>query len=185
MQRIRTNGTLLVLMFIFGAHLIFTAPSVVTSYKIDDNLEKVFRNERNVVQLIDVTARANDDDKKSLITYQQINQPKAISKDKADVAEDWRLYEITVEGFSKIGSGEGDSILLISTQHKESCQENSSTQFPAWKIDKSVSGEGNFRLKINHAKELAGKTLYLCFFNESSKQFEHFGNESRFFIDSG
>jgi hypothetical protein len=185
MQRLRTNGTLLVLMFIFGAHLIFIAPSVVTSYKIDDNainLEKVFRNERNVLQLIDVTTRANDDDKKSLITYQPINQPKAISED-----EDWRLYEITVNGFSEIGGSEGDSILLISTQHKESesCQENSSTQFPAWKIDKSVSGEGKFRLKINHTKELAGKTLYLCFFNESSKQFEHFGNESRFFIDSG
>lgn len=180
MQRLRTNGTLL--MFILGAHLTFIAPSVITSYKIDDsaiNPEKIFHNERNVVQLSDITSRANDDDKKSLITYQQINHTKAISED-----EDWRLYEITLHGFNGIG-GEDASILLISTQNKDSCQENSATQLPAWKIDKRVSGEGKFRLKINHAKQLAGKTLYLCVFDESSRQFQHFGDESRFFIDSG
>jgi hypothetical protein len=185
MQRLRTNGTLL--MFIFGAHLIFTAPFVVTSYKIDDsaiNLEKVFHNERNVVQLSDITARANDDDKKSLITYQPINHTKATSEEDDS---DWRLFEITVIGFRDIGDSKSDSVLLISTQQKNSChyEENSSTQFPAWKIDKSVSGEAKFRLKINHAKQLAGKTFYLCAFDESSGQFQHFGNKSRFFIDSG
>lgn len=177
-----TNGTLL--MFIFGAYFLISlsAPYVVTSYKIDDsviNLEKVFRND---VQLSDITARATDDDTKSLITYQPINQPKAISAEEAKVVEGWRLFELKVNGFKDIG-GKGDSLLLISTPDKDSCRENST--LPAWKIDKRVSQEGKFRLKINHAKQLAGNTFYLCYLNESSGQFQHFGNKSRFSIDIG
>lgn len=168
MQRLRTNETLL--MFIFGAYLLI-APSVVTSYRIDDNLVKHFRN---VVQLSDITASVTDDDTKSLITYQPINHSKAISDEEG---KDWRLFEITVTGFGV------DSIFLISTQHEVSCQENSS--LPAWKIDKRGSDEGKFRLKINHATRLAGKTLYLCVRNESSQQFQHLGSKSRFYIDSG
>lgn len=174
-------------MFIFGAYLVFlTAPSVVTSFKIDDSgtkLEKVFRNERNVVQLSDITARAFDDDTKSLlITYQQI---KTISDDveEAKVAvEDWRLFELTVNALNELG-GKSDSLLLISTPFEDSCRENST--LPAWKIDKRVSVEGKFRLKINHAKALAGNSFYLCYLDESSGEFKHFGNESRFVINSG
>lgn len=168
MQRLRTNETLL--MFFFGAYLLI-APSVVTSYRVDDDIEKHFRN---VVQLSDITASAVDDDIKSLITYQPINHSKAISDEEG---KEWRLFEITVNGFGV------DSILLISTQYEDSCRENSS--LPAWKIDKRGSDEGKFRLKINHATPLAGKTLYLCVRNESSEQFQHLGSKSRFYIDVG
>ena len=173
MQRLRTNGTLL--MFIFGVHIIFIAPSVVKTQKIDEsvnNLEKVFRNIHNVVQINDITAKAADDDIKSLITYQSINHLGANSDEKA---EDWRLYQIQLDVI-----GGGDSFLLISTLFEESCQENST--LPAWKIDKRVR---NFLVKINHAKRFAGKTFYLCFFDKTAGQFKHLGDESRFSIDDG
>jgi hypothetical protein len=164
MQRLRTNGTLL--MFIFGAILSFiTAPAVV-SYKIDErvnNLEKAFH-------IRDITAEADENFVKSLITYQQINHSKAIS-DESD--EDWRLYEIHL---GDIRDRAGNAVLQA-TPSEKSCEESST--LPAWKIDKSV---GKFLVKINHAKQFAGKTFFLCYRDEATGHSNHFGNESRFSI---
>lgn len=166
MQKLRTYGTLL--MFFFGAILIFIAAPSVETYKIDDsvnNLEKAF----HIVQISDITTRANDDDIKSLITYQSINHSNATSD------EDWRLFKIDLDDIQR----RDDDVLLISTPN-DLCRENST--LPAWKIDKSV---GSFLVKINHAKQFEGKTLYLCYYDEATGQFQHFGHESRFTIPVG
>jgi hypothetical protein len=161
MQRLRTHGTLL---FIFGAILVFIA-APVESLKVDErvnSLEKAFH-------IRDITTKAADDDKKALITYQQINR-KPIS-DAND--EDVRIYEINL---GDTGGQTGEA-LLIATPFQEACRENSS--LPSWKIDKSV---GNFLVKINHAKEFAGKTFFLCLGDVASGSFKHFGDESKFSI---
>lgn len=177
MQKLRTNGTLL--MIIFGAYLIFiVAPNIVKANYIDKNVDKpgkVFRNAHNFVEISDITTSLNDDDIKPLITYRSINHQKAISDDK-DEAEDIRIYQVQLNAIS----GDGDDVLLISTPFEKICRENST--FPAWKIDKNVR---KFLVKINHAKRLEGKVLYLCYFDESKGEFRHLGNESRFSINDG
>lgn len=172
MQRSRTKELLL---FIFGAHLIFAAPSVVTSYKLDGNANgysQTSHNKRNVLQLIDITER--NDDNNLLITYQPINQAAPNVTSIGDSGA--KLIEITVDGFD-VGSDSGLTH-LISTPSNDSCRENA--LLPAWKID---SNEGKFRLRINHAEQLAGRVLFLCVYDESEQKFVHLGDSSRFTID--
>lgn len=173
MQRLRTKARLL--MFIFGAQLI-VAPYIVASFKIDNNsidIKNTINKKRSVVGISDITSRASDD-KESLITYQQLINHDSNSISDADIkTEDSRLFEIMFEGF---GKSDVNSIHVISTLSKDSCQVNSSS-LPAWKIDKSGT-ERKFRLKINHAKPLRGKTLYFCVFDGNSGEFQHLGELS-------
>lgn len=170
MQRSRTT-----LLFIF---VVFIAPSVVTSLKLDSgtiNRVKAFHAERTVVQIRDVTSKANDD-KDQLITYQSIDHDTQNGIKNEDIGES-RLYEITVTGFDDNNA----SYLISLTESENSCQSKNSS-FPAWKINKGTNG-GKFRVKINEAKRLTGKTLFLCVWNEGLRAFEHFGETSRFFVD--
>lgn len=166
MLDLRTTGS--VLLILLGANIIsISKKCAVSSFKIDERVntpEKAFH-------IRDVTAEVDDNSEKSLITYQQINHLKPLSDDNDD---DWRLFEIK---FTDIAFGGEGIDLLIATPSAESCEESSSR--PAWKIDKSV---GNFLVKINHAKQFAGKTFFLCSKDEATGQWKHFGNESRFSI---
>lgn len=174
MQRSRTT-----LLFIFVVQFVFIAPSVVTSLKLDSsaiNLGKAFHAKRTVVHISDVTSRANDD-KGKLITYQSIDH-EASSGIKNEDDSGSRFYEITVTGFDN----EDTSYLISSTQSEDSCDNENSSSLPAWKIDRGTNG-GSFRVKINDAKRLTGKTLFLCVWNDGLGAFEHFGKTSRFFVD--
>lgn len=181
MQRLRTNATLM--LFIFGASLIAAAPSVDTAAKIDfsaNSLQIKFHNVRNVVSISDITSRTEDDEKNALITYQPINHDSETISDANDdmLVGDSRLYDVKATGFD---GTDANPIHLISTLSKDSCGENL-TLLPAWKIDKHTS-EGKFRLKINHAKELPGVTLFLCVFDDTTGQFWHLGDNSRLHVD--
>lgn len=168
MKRSRTN--FLLLLFTFGANLKFVAPN---SIKSEDTLGSTFHN-RNVVQSIaDITSVAKDD-KDLLITYQPINQDSQVISD-----EDSRVYEITASGFDACANSK---CLISSTFSPNSCVEETSPSLPAWKIDKGAS-EGKFRLKINQAKLLAQRTLFLCVSDEISGSFRHLGHDSRLYID--
>lgn len=168
-----------IFLVIFSAFLVLAAPSVGSPFEIDKNsisLQKSFHNKRSVVHISDITTSRASDDKKSLITYQPINHASnSRSNDEKKVIEDedFGLYEITLEGFRDSGV-----LLLRSTLSHESCQENS-LSLPAWKIDTNVSGE-KFRVRINHAKEFTGKSLFLCVFDEDSGNFQHLGEHSSF-----
>lgn len=177
MQKSRTT-----LLFILGAYLVFIAPTLVTSLQIENSVvdrEKLFHNKRDLVRvehIKDVSSKAHDD-KSSVITYQQIDQaPKAISDEDS---QESRLYEIKVDGLDDAVSN--STLLLSSTSSKDHCEENSSSSLPSWKIDKGTS-EGKIRLRINYAKRLVGKTLFLCVRNEAATIFRHMGESSRFLI---
>lgn len=159
-------------MFIICANLEFVAPH---SMKSEDTLRTTFHNKRNVIRVIDVTFGAKDD-KGSLITYQSFNQDSKVISDE----ENSRLYEITVNGFDD--AFPNSKCLISSTFSQDSCDEEISTSLPAWKIDKGAS-DGKFRLKINQAKKLAQRTLFLCVFDEISGKFQHLGNDSQLYID--
>lgn len=168
MQRSRTT-----LLFIFVVQL-FTVPSVVRSLKLDSraiNPVKAFHSKLVVLRVSDVTSKACDD-KKPLITYQPIDH-QGIKND----FDEPRFYEIIVTGFDG-----GGSYLISSSDSEDSCQSENSSLLPAWKIDEG-SSEGKFRVKINEAKRLTGKTLFLCVWNEALGAFEHFGEASRFSVD--
>lgn len=166
-------------LVIFSAFLVCVAPSVGSPFAIDKNsisLQKSFHNKCKVVHISDVTTSRASDDKNSLMSYQPINHASnSMSSDEKEVMKDegFGLYEITLEGFRKSGV-----LFLRSTLSAESCQENS-LSLPAWKIDTSVSGE-KFRVRINHAQELTGKSLFLCAFDDDSGKFQHLGEHSIF-----
>lgn len=167
-------------LVIFSAFLVRAAPSVGSPFEIDKNsigLHESFRIKCSVVHISDITTSRASDDKNSLITYQPINHASnSMSNDGKEVInndEDFGLFEITLEGFPT-----SDVLLLRSTLSEESCQENS-LSLPAWKIDTSVSGK-KFRVRINHAQELTGKSLFLCAFDEDSSKFQHLGEQSSF-----
>lgn len=170
-------------MFIFGAFLIFIAPSVITSLQTDSNSavdrEKVYQHKRDVVRvehIKDITSRAYDV-KSPLITYQQIDQDLKMFTN--GFLNDSRLYEIKSFGFND--NDENATMLLTTTSSNEYCEQDSLSSLPSWKIDKGTS-KGKFRLKINHAELLAGKTLFLCVQNEADVGFHHMGENSRFII---
>lgn len=172
MQRLRTS---LKLFFVVSAYILVIAPSVITSSKLsNDNsaigLERTFLNKRYVVHIKDIKTRANDD-QQALITYQSINHALDADNDEDARHDSGKLFEVTLNGFNVTGV---NSIRLISTAFKDSCQENSS--LPAWKIDKR---ERKFRLKINHAQLLAEKTLFLCVFDDELGKFQHLGDNSQ------
>lgn len=164
------------LLVVFCANLAVVAsssaddsPHVTDKGSIDQRGS--FHNRRTVLHIVDITTSTADDDSKSAITYQPINHASTGAPKEDD--GDFRLLEITLDGFRF-----DDSLLLMSTPSRDSCRENSSSH-PAWKIDTSVSGE-KFRLKINHAASLAGKTLFLCVRSSESGELRHLGDRSRF-----
>jgi hypothetical protein len=185
MQRLRTNANLL--LFIFGANLVlFIAPTSVASLSVKVNNDIVINQQRKAFQVVrvsDITKTAADDgdDKTELITYQSINHASNVISDEDTSVTDSRLYEITVHSLE---NPRKNFIQLISTISINSCHEGNNTSLPAWKIDKSLS-EGKFRLKINHAKELAWHTLYLCVFDDDARIFRHLGENSLLKIDDG
>ena len=174
MQRSRTT-----LLFIFVVQFILFAPSVIKSFKLDSsaiNLVSALNSNRTFVYIKDVTSKTNDD-KEQLITYQSIDH-KSLNGIKNEDIEDSRLIEIAVSGFD-----DGVASYLISlTESKDSCRNAHSSSLPAWKIDRGTNG-GIFRVKINEAKRLTGKTLFLCVWNEALGTFEHLGEASRFSVD--
>lgn len=163
------------LLVVFCAYLAVASSSAVNSPHVTDkgsiDQRGSFHNRRTVLHIVDITTSTADDDSKSAITYRPINHAPTgfLKEDDGDSS----LLEITLDGFRI-----GDSLLLMSTPSRDSCRENSSSH-PAWKIDTSVSGE-KFRLKINHAASLAGKTLFLCVRSGESGELRHLGDRSRF-----
>lgn len=174
MQRLRTEKFKL-LLFIFGVYAIPSFASTLDTFSQAENnttgIGKITHDKAYNVRVTDVKILPNDKND-FLITYQPINQ--GASKAISDSHDDSRFFEIV---FDNIGADFQKTFNVISTFSNDSCRENSTTQLPAWKIDKSV-GE-KFRIEINQVKHLARKTLYLCVFNDSSGQFEHLGQHSR------
>lgn len=173
MKKSKTKVELL--LFIFGARLIFIAPS--ESLRIDNRVidfEKASRDKVNIdVHIKDISSAADDNSVNELITYQPINQTSSgISDGRKE--ENLRLLEISLSNF---GDADATFLHLITTLANDSCEEESSPALPAWKIDKRVSG-GTFRVEINQAESFVGKALFLCIRDEKSGELQHLGANS-------
>lgn len=169
---------------ILGAHLTLFCAPLAHLFKLDNSYFDGFHNKLNIVRVIDVGHGEkcfNTDNTLStpLITYHEINRT-ASNEFHEDNDKDWRLLEIRT-----IKNGTANSISLISTPFIDSCLELTSTesQFPAWKIDNGTRDDGKFLVRINHANDLIGKTLYLCEYDEHWSESRHLGEASRFTIE--
>lgn len=123
------------------------------------------------IKHIEVISTNNDDYSKnaeSVISYQQ-QQEYVI--DKSAVNKTRFIRVDTSKGFDK-----DHTVLLITTQFKDSCRKNAS--LPSWKIDKGTSN-GTFHLKINYEQRLIGRDFYFCVKNGDGKEW-HLGITSAF-----
>lgn len=178
---LKSKTKLELLLFIFGARLIFIAPS--ESLRIDNRVidsVKASRDKFNFdVHIKDISSAADDSVNALLIPYQPINQASnGITVYDGEEEVNPRLIEISLTSFD---DADATDLHLITTLANASCEE-SSPALPAWKIDKRVSGE-TFRVKINHAESFLGKTLFLCIRDERSGEFRHLGAKSAIHFD--
>jgi hypothetical protein len=105
----------------------------------------------------------------SVISYQQQEQQHEI--DKSAVNERKLIRVDASKGFEK-----ERTVLLITTQFKDSCRKNAS--LPSWKIDKGTSN-GTFLLKINYERRLTERDFYFCVKNEDGREW-HLGISTAF-----
>lgn len=122
------------------------------------------------IEVITTTTTDNySENAESVISYQPQQQQHEI--DKSAVSETRIIRVDASKGFDK-----DHSVLLITTQFKDSCRKNAS--LPSWKINKGTSN-GTFHLKINYEQRLSERDFYFCVKNGAGEEW-HLGISSAF-----
>lgn len=154
MQRSRTN--LKLWLSILCVHLVHSSAALYND-----------SNDFQISRIAEITENLEEGD--VMKTYQPVNEPTVINNEYFGE----RTYEIKAKSIT----GGDRPIQIISTLSHDSCDEKL-TSLPAWKI-KEIR-EGKFRVKIHWTKQLNGKYLFLCVFDETSGKYKHLGPNSLF-----